>query len=143
MFNLQFEKIRPVKSPELGTRDSAGLDFFLPDDFPETTVFPGNDVLIPLGIRVWIPHGTFLEAKNRSSVATKKKLIVGASVVDSDYDGEVHAHLFNVGSSPQIIRPGEKIIQFVLIRHESFREIFLTERLIPRREGGFGHTDKR
>ena len=62
-----------------------------------------------------------LEVKNRSSVAAKRSLIVGACVVDSGYDGEVFVNLHNVGSNTQYIRNGDKIAQLVMIPVVHFR----------------------
>ena len=62
-----------------------------------------------------MPYGFMLEIKNKSSVAAKKQLLVGACVVDSGYDGEVFVNLHNVGSESRTIQPGQKIAQGVLI----------------------------
>ena len=56
-----------------------------------------------------------LEVKNKSGIASKRQLIVGACVVDSGYDGEVFVNLHNIGFDSQIIDPGQKIAQAVLI----------------------------
>lgn len=56
-----------------------------------------------------------LQIMNRSGNATKKQLIVGACVVDSGYDGEIFVNLHNIGAEGQMIRPGMKIAQAVLI----------------------------
>ena len=41
--------------------------------------------------------------------------MVGACVVDSGYDGEVFVNLHNIGKKAQIINPGDKIAQAVVI----------------------------
>ena len=70
MCTLTFSKVRDVKSPERGTTSSAGIDFFVPNDFPETIVGPHCDVLIPSGIRARIPNGFMLIGENKSGVVT-------------------------------------------------------------------------
>ena len=35
--------------------------------------------------------------------------------MDAGYDGEVFVNLHNVGKQPQVVRPGERIAQAVLI----------------------------
>jgi dUTPase len=55
-----------------------------------------------------------LEVKNRSGMAAKRQLLVGAGVVDSGYDGEVFVNLHNIGTDVQIIEPGDKIAQAVV-----------------------------
>jgi dUTP pyrophosphatase len=78
-------------------------------------VHPSESKIVPTGIKVEVPYGFMLEIKNKSSVAAKKQLLVGACVVDSGYDGEVFVNLHNVGECSRTIQPGQKIAQAVLI----------------------------
>lgn len=144
---MKFFKTRNVKSPVRGTPLSAGLDFFVPDDFPGNHYLsPGDAVNIPSGIKVQVPHGYALIFMNKSGVAVKKDLQVGACVVDEDYQGEVHLHVRNIGSDLQTIKPGEKLIQALLVPvsyenvEEVFSELDLFESPSERGEGGFGST---
>jgi len=82
---------------------------------------PGEGKVIPTGLRFGVPHGYMIEVKNRSSVAAKRSLIVGACVVDSGYDGEVFINLHNIGKQLQVIQPGDKIAQLVMIPVVHFR----------------------
>lgn len=110
-----FTKTRPVKSPTRGTAESAGIDFFVPDDFQETTVRPGSSILIPSGIKCAYPPGYALILFNKSGIATKYNLTSLACVCDSDYQGEIHISLINVGKDPAVVTPGMKIAQFILV----------------------------
>jgi dUTP pyrophosphatase len=56
-----------------------------------------------------------LEVKNKSGIAHKEKLIVGACVIDPGYTGEVYINLHNVGGSTKVIEPMQKIAQAVLV----------------------------
>ena len=56
-----------------------------------------------------------LEIKNKSSIAAKKQLLVGACVVDSGYDGEIFVNLHNVGKQTHWFSHGDKIAQGVLV----------------------------
>jgi dUTP pyrophosphatase len=56
-----------------------------------------------------------MEIMNKSGVAYKKRLIVGACVVDSGYEGEVFVNLHNIGTEPQTIEPGDKVAQAVVV----------------------------
>jgi dUTPase len=67
---IRFIKIRDVKSPEYGTPGSAGIDFFVPNDFESVILEPGEHILIPSGVRARIPLHTALIAFNKSGVAT-------------------------------------------------------------------------
>jgi len=90
-----------------------------------------------------------LEVKNRSSVAAKRSLIVGACVIDSGYDGEVFINLHNVGSELQVVSPGDKIAQLVLIPVVHFRPVQSSSgnlyrnpiTISDRGEGALGSTD--
>ena len=93
-------KVRNVKTPQRGTEESAGIDFFVPDDYPTNlcSIQPGERFFIPSGFKANVPTGYALIAFNKSGVALNKGLMVGASVVDSDYQGEIHLHLVNTSA---------------------------------------------
>jgi dUTP pyrophosphatase len=142
---MKISRIRDVKIPTRGTPKSAGIDFFVPNDYPELILLPGNSALIPTGIKADIPTGYMLTAFNKSGVATKQLLIKGAEVCDEDYQGEIHIHVINVGTTDQLITPGQKLIQFVLvpvfydiIEEVSFDQLY--SETTERGEGGFGST---
>ncbi len=84
---------------------------------------PGDSVILPTGLRFGVPHGYMLEVKNRSSLASKRSLIVGACVIDSGYDGEVFINIHNIGNEDQFVAKGTKIAQLVMIPVISFRAI--------------------
>ena len=141
---MKIAKVKAVKTPVRGTPESAGIDFFVPEGIIARLV-PGQSCLIPSGIKADVPQGHALIAFNKSGVAVKKNLYVGASVVDEDYQGEIHINLTNVGREEVEINPGEKIIQFILLPvfYDTIEEVEL-ENLYAgattRGEGGFGST---
>ncbi len=141
---MKVKRTRDVKLPNRGTPLSAGIDFFVPEDFKPTQLFPGDDVLIPSGIKVQVPDGYALIAFNKSGVATKKRLSVGACVVDEDYTGEVHIHVYNTSHNKIIdIEPGMKLAQFILIpvNYANVEEVDeLPTKESQRGDGGFGST---
>ena len=159
---MKYTKIRNVKSPSRGTSQSAGIDFYIPDDWNNgnpRSVAPGDRLLIPSGIKVNVPSGYALIAFNKSGVASKKGLIVGACVVDEDYQGEVHLNMINTNNPHDIfidgayvkesgfvtVTPGEKLTQFILVpvnyaNPEEVTETELYEELSERGDGGFGST---
>lgn len=163
---VKFLKIRDVKSPQRRFGD-AGIDVFIPNfseeykgalmaknpnlgpsHFIEGIILnPGDSINIPLGLKTSFTPNLALEANNKSGVATRKVLIVGASVIDSSYQGEIHAHLINVGKVPQVLNYGEKITQFIprlidISDHEVYSGItseeFYSGVKTERGEGGFG-----
>jgi len=144
---MKISKIRNVKTPRRGTEGSAGIDFFVPDDYPTDlcSVRPGERFFIPSGIKANVPNGYALIAFNKSGVALKKGLMVGACVVDSDYQGEIHLHLVNTSDKDVTIEPGEKLTQFLLVPVDhSMVEVVNTNDLFDneseRGAGGFGST---
>ena len=137
-------KTREVKTPTRGTPGSAGLDFYVPEGI-SASISPGCDACIPSGIRVNVPKGYAFVAHNKSGVALKKKLTVGACVVDEDYQGEIHLHLINSGTETVAFEGGEKIIQFLLVPVKypdvqivPDKELFYST--TSRGAGGFGST---
>ena len=140
---MKFTKVRDVKSPVRAHNTDAGIDFFIPNDFKETTLKLGESICIPSGIKVNVPNGYALIAYNKSGVALKKGLDIGASVVDCGYQGEVHIHLTKVTNDEVKLSPGDKIVQFILlpVNFDSLEEVQekdLFEKESDRKDGGFG-----
>ena len=144
---MKISKVRDVKTPARGTPESAGIDFYIPEG--ETRyINPNSSVLIPSGIKAKVPKGHALIAFNKSGVAVKKNLIVGACVVDEDYQGEIHLHIMNVGDKPIVVNAGDKITQFVLLpvfydNVEVVEINNLYDENTIRGDGGFGSTGDR
>lgn len=59
-------------------------------------VVPARDrAVVPTGIAIAAPSGTYARIAPRSGLAVKKFIDTGAGVVDEDYRGEVGVVLFN------------------------------------------------
>jgi dUTP pyrophosphatase len=141
---MKTKLVRDVKPPSRGTSKSAGIDFFVPNDFEKISLFPGESILIPSGVKVQVPEGHALIAFNKSGIATKSRLAVGACVVDEDYEGEIHLHLYNTSQNKITeIEPGMKLTQFILIP-VNYQNVELVhefeKRESERGSGGFGST---
>jgi dUTP pyrophosphatase len=140
---MKVQKLRNVKTPSRGTSVSAGIDFYVPEDFETVVLKPGQSVLIPSGIKAQVPRGYALIAFNKSGVATKQGLQVGACVVDEDYEGEIHLHMVNISDKDQTVATGQKLVQLVLIPvcYFDVEEVEeLANRNTERGSGGFGST---
>ena len=150
---LKVYRIRPqAKLPLRAHPTDAGMDLFYCSNgnkkLYETNDFhipPKASRLLPTGIRVEIPYGYMLEIKNKSGIASKRQLLVGACVVDSGYNGEVYVNLHNIGSETQIIKAGDKIAQAIMIPIEHCKvEEVETDKFLNfhsrRGEDGFGST---
>ena len=118
-FKLRDSALDPVRA----NPSDAGLDvFYCPSDNRDSVkINPGESVVLETGLKFGVPHGFMLEVKNRSSVASKRRLIVGACVVDPGYNGELYVNLLNVGTSAQLIENGTKIAQVVMVPIIHFR----------------------
>ena len=148
---LRYEKVRlGAKSPTRSNPSDAGLDVFYCPEHDKGAIFIGPTAtgILQTGLRFEVPHGYMLEVKNRSSMAAKKQLLVGACVIDPGYSGEVFINLHNVGMEPQIISVGDKIAQLVMVpvihfecQEESSGTIYNRPVCISDRgTGGFGST---
>lgn len=139
MQQIKIEKVREVKTPTYGSPGSAGLDFYVPSGIT-VVLEPGASIKIPSGIKVELPADWHLIAFNKSGRALQG-LDVGATVVDSDYRGEINLHVHNRSSEDVLIKEGEKLIQFLYM---SVPQISIIEGTInnntQRGQGGFGST---
>ena len=167
---LKICKVRNVKTPCRAHATDAGIDFFVPTDLTEADMAPkfettgdkvevetkdgkiaafilkpNESVLIPSGIHVNIPDGYALIYMNKSGIASKKNLHIGACLVDQNYQGECHLNLTNVGNRVQRIEAGDKIAQGVVmpINYCQVEEIDTLEKMYSgiisdRGIGGFG-----
>lgn len=150
---IQFSKTRHnARTPQRANPSDAGLDVFYSPDDQEVAgkwLTPGSSGLFSTGLKFGIPHGYMIEVKNRSGMAARRSLVVGACVVDSGYTGEVFVNLHNIGKESQFIQPGEKIAQLVMTpvvhfnaRESSFEELYAEAITISDRgTGALGSTD--
>ncbi len=137
MVKFLIEQGFDVRPPQ---RDAGnvGVDFFVPklnDTFKEAfnaknnplkayiktnedgksyiVVAPHSDANIPSGIHSLLPENVGLIAVNKSGIASKKKFVVGACLVDPNYEGIIHCHMINTSDHIQTIDLDSKIVQFV------------------------------
>lgn len=148
---LGFIRMRPEAQLPLRENPSdAGADvYFCPEDGKAVVIPPHWSVKLQTGLKVSLPHGFALIVENRSGVASKKVIKVGAKVIDPGYKGELIVNLHNDGNELQTINPGDKIAQLLMVPVIHFRPIeFANEEslfseevaLSKRGEGGFGST---
>jgi dUTP pyrophosphatase len=99
--------------------------------------------LIPCGFSMAIPHGYEAQVRPRSGLASKHgiTMVNAPGTIDSDYRGEVHVPLINLGRSPFTIERGMRIAQMLILPVPAV-EIVEVEDLdaTARGQGGFGHT---
>lgn len=144
---MKFLKIRSVKDPTRGTSKSAGIDLYIPFEITTIELKPGESTLIPSGLKVDVPKNHVFVAMNKSGIATKKGLSVGACVIDEDYQGEIHIHLTNISNNSTTIEGGDKIVQCLIlpINYEGVEIVESEDQMwngevTERGSGGFGST---
>ena len=149
---LEYTKRKDAKAPERANPSDAGLDVFYNPEDPKVvscSIKPGENMLLPTGLKFGIPHGYMLQVCNRSSMGAKRSLVVGAHIVDSGYDGEVFIDLHNIGTETQYIDKGAKIAQLVMVPVVHFRARQVDEESLytddismsNRGDGSLGSTD--
>tara|TARA_R100000005_G_scaffold78310_1_gene45451 strand:+ start:353 stop:913 length:561 start_codon:yes stop_codon:yes gene_type:complete len=149
---LEYFRVREdAKPPMRANASDAGLDvFFCPEDGKQKVLRTNENLTFQTGLKFGIPHGYMLQAMNRSSMAAKNSLVVGAHCIDSGYDGEVFIDLHNIGLVDRVISPGDKIAQLVLVPVVPFRAVETTQdnlygwspiTMSDRGDGALGSTD--
>ena len=130
--------------PTRGSAEAAGYDLYAAISEP-LTIPAHSTVKVSTGLAFELPKNTFAAIFARSGLATKQGLRPAncVGVCDSDYRGPYIVALHNDMNEEQIIQPGDRIAQMILIPYIEmiFREVQeLTD--TERGEGGFGSTDK-
>lgn len=133
------------------------LDMLYIDNHKRVIILsPGAHVLLPSGIKMnlEVDNGLLVDesgvafiAMNRSSVASQHQLVVGATVADEDYQGELHISLINNSNRLIKLKSGQKVLQFIMtpvllydLNEKPSENLFA--KVSERGTNGFGHTDK-
>ncbi len=134
-----------IQMPRRATRGSAGYDFFAPADL---VIPPGEELLVPTGIRVKIATGYVLMLFPRSSLGFKYRLQLNNTVgiIDSDYyladnEGHIFCKLTNDTTQNKTVEisAGAGMVQGIFVAFG----ITVDDNVSADRSGGFGSTDKR
>lgn len=133
-----------ISMPEYATQGSAGLDLKACIDEP-VTINPGQTILIPTGISVFIEDpslaGVILP---RSGLGHKHGIVLGnlVGLIDADYQGPLMVSCWNRGDKPYTLEIGERLAQLVIVPVVQARFEIVTEFVssTERSIGGFGHT---
>lgn len=143
MADVRFKKLNDnAQTPKHGSKYAAGWDLYAAID-SAVGINPHTTEMIGTGLAMEIPQKTFGAIFARSGLAAKQGLRPAncVGVVDSDYRGEVKVALHNDTDGPQIVSPGDRIAQLVVIPYVSINLIESDELDDTERgEGGFGST---
>lgn len=97
--------------PRRADDGAAGYDIAASENF---RVQPGCSVLVPTGLAMTVPQGTYGRLASRSGLAVSSGIDVAAGVVDASFTGEVKVLLRNLGSQALTGRVGDRVAQLVL-----------------------------
>ena len=128
--------------PARMTPQAAGFD--LPAAVDRTIVLkPGEIRLIPCGFAMAVPQGYEAQVRPRSGLASKFGITMANApgTIDSDYRGEVHVPLINLGKKKFTIARGMRIAQMLVLPVPKVKMIEVKKLdQTARGHRGFGHT---
>lgn len=143
--NIKIKKLNEnAIIPTRGSKYAAGVDLYACIDKP-IEIQPHETVKIGTGLAMELPDGYFGAIFARSGLATKQGLRPANCVgcCDSDYRGDYIVPLHNDTDFPQIVTPGERIAQLVIMPYLPVEFVEVDELTDTERgSGGFGHTGK-
>ena len=133
-----------AKLPTRGSEEAAGYDLYAAISGP-IFIHPHETEKVGTGLAFELPRCTFGAIFPRSGLATKQGLRPAncVGVCDSDYRGEYIIAVHNDSDEIQMIAPGERIAQLILMPYIPmvFKEVDeLSD--TKRGAGGFGSTGK-
>ena len=102
--------------PTYGRIGDAGADIYAFLKEP-TTIQPGQTVVIPTGVAMWINDPAFVGLIVPRSKSGNKGLVLGnlTGVVDSNYQGELLISAWNRSSDPITIKDMDRIAQLLIV----------------------------
>ncbi len=105
------------------------------------TLMPGARAVVPTGLAITVPKGTYGRIGPRSGLALRNGIDTLAGIVDRDYTDEVGVILINFGQELFVIHHGMRIAQLVIEKIET-PDVVEVDRLedTVRGTGGFGST---
>lgn len=144
---LSVRLLRPelATAPRYATGGAAGMDLSAALEAP-LTIAPGEHASVPTGMALQLPAGHEGQVRPRSGLAAGHAVTVlnAPGTIDEDYRGEVRVLLVNLGKTPYVIHPGDRIAQLVIspVTRAEVRVASEGEDLsrTGRGSGGFGST---
>ena len=114
---IKYQKLNELAhEPTRGSAEAAGYDLYAATD--SSIAIPAHTtVKIETGLAFELPDNTFAAIFARSGLATKQGLRPAncTGVVDSDYRGSVVVALHNDTDAEQVVQPGDRIAQMILL----------------------------
>lgn len=118
-------------------RSDAGFDLFADEDATVTN----EGVTVKTGVAIEIPRGYYGRVAERSGLATKNGVHLGAGVIDSGYRGEIKVNMYTVTGTHEV-KKGDKIAQLIVETIHPCFELKVVDELSETSRGsaGFGST---
>jgi dUTP pyrophosphatase len=136
---------RDIELPRRATEGSAGLDLRACIDRP-IVLEPGQTQLVPTGIAIHLEDpGLAAVLLPRSGLGHKHGIVLGnlVGLIDSDYQGQVMVSVWNRGSHPFTVQPGERIAQMIVVPVVQVElEVVAEFEESARGAGGFGSSGR-
>lgn len=144
MLSVKIVNTSPHPLPAYATVASAGVDLHADLEAP-ILLKPLERQVIPTGLFMELPIGYEAQVRPRSGLAIKHGITVinSPGTIDADYRGEIKVGLVNLSDATFEIKPGERIAQMIIAKHEQVAWVPVeTLSDTDRGAGGFGHTGK-
>ena len=110
---IEYIKVDEVAIFQKGRAEDAGYDLVSTQD---VTLIPGQNQLVPVGIKVSIPPGYVGILTHRSSTPSKGVGEVILGLVDAGYHGEVYANVKNFSNYHVLeIERGSVLFQMAIV----------------------------
>jgi len=123
--------------PTFAHDTDAAFDLYSPIN---TTILPGGQAMIPLGIKIKIPQGFYVDFRSRSGLSFKYRISHRAGLIDEDYTRELGLILVNEDNKPFPIMKGDRIAQAVLCKKHN---VVIIEGIVEdTARGGFGSSGR-
>ena len=129
-----------VKVPTKAYDGDAGFDVY--SHSPTVTLGPGERYKFRLGFAMEFDEGFVALIQGKSGLAADNGICTIGNVIDSNYRGECHATLVNLGQASVTVRQHQKVAQMLIMPCYTGREYQVIEALsdTDRGAGGFGST---
>jgi dUTP pyrophosphatase len=136
---------RDIELPRRATEGSAGLDLRACIEAP-LVLEPGQTQLVPTGIAIHLDDpGLAAVLLPRSGLGHRHGIVLGnlVGLIDSDYQGQVMVSVWNRGSHPFTVQPGERIAQMIVVPVVQVElEVVAQFEESARGAGGFGSSGR-
>lgn len=135
--NMYIQRLdKSIPMPVYATECDAGMDLRASKD---VFIKPGENKIIPTGLKVVIPQGYELQIRARSGISSKTPLRLsnGVGTIDSGFRGEMGIIVTNISTKGEeniftlneknnsegtyLIKKGDRIAQMVLCKYEKLK----------------------